>query len=89
MDTRDVGGQFFCHLRLDEDVCVGGSPPEVTLLDLAGDGGAADAVGALQSQALGVDMLPPVIEDVRPLDVRLAVQKALLDDLHHHVTLLV
>ena len=89
MDTRDVGGHLFIHLRLDEDVSVGGAPPEVALLDLAGDGWAADAVGALQPQALGVDLLPPVVEDVGPLDVRLAVQEALLDDLHHHGTLLV
>lgn len=89
MDTRDIGGQFFIHLRLDEDVCVGGASPEVALLDLAGDGGAADTVGALQPQALGVDLLPPVVEDVGPLDVRLSVQEALLDDLHHHGTLLV
>ena len=88
-DTRHLNGQFFIHLRLDEDVCVGGAPPEVSLLDLAGDGGAADAVGALRPRALGVELLPPVVVDAGPLNVRLAVQKALLDNLHHHVSLLV
>ena len=76
------------YLRLDEDVGVRGAPPEVALLELAGDGG-ADAVDALGARALAVDLLPPMVEDAGPLDVRLAVQEALLDHLPHHVTLLV
>ena len=56
------------HLRLDEDVGVGGAPPEVALLELAGDGG-ADAVDALRACALAVDLLPPMVEDAWPLDV--------------------
>ena len=67
MYTKDA--QFSMYLRLDEDVSVCGAPPEVTLLDLAGDGGAADAVGALWPRAFGVELLPPVVVDARPLDV--------------------
>ena len=89
LQTPNFFGYSIIHLRLNEDVCIGGASPEVTLLDLAGDGGAADAVGALQPRALGVDLLPPVVVDARPLDVRLSVHEALLNNLHHHVALLV
>ena len=67
MYTKDA--RFPMYLRLDEDVCICGAPPEMTLLDLAGDGGAADAVGALRPRALGVELLPPVVVDAGPLDV--------------------
>ena len=80
------------YLRLYDDICIRGSPPEVSLLaDVGGEGGGgvADAVHALRARAVVVELLPVVVQHHRALDVRLPVQQRLLDDLEHDVALLV
>ena len=62
------------YLRLYDDICVRGSPPEVSLLaDVGGEGGGgvADAVHALRARAVVVELLPVVVQHHRALDVDL------------------
>ena len=77
------------YLRLDDHVRVGASSPDVSLLDLRGDALGADTVDTLGPRAVVVELLPVVVEYHGRLDVRLAVQQTLLDDLEHAVTFLV
>ena len=60
------------YLRLYDDICIRGSPPEVSLLaDVGGEGGGgvADAVHALRARAVVVELLPVVVQHHRALDV--------------------
>ena len=62
------------YLRLYDDICIRGSPPEVSLLaDVGGEGGGgvADAVHALRARAVVVELLPVVVQHHRALDVEL------------------
>ena len=77
------------HLRMDYNVGVRGAPPDVSLLDLRGDALGANTVDTLGPRAVVVELLPVVVEHHGRLDVTLAVQQTLLDDLEHAVTLLV
>ena len=77
------------HLRMDYNVGVRGAPPDVSLLDLRCDALSADTVDTVRPRAVVVELLPVVVEHHGRLDVRLAVQQTLLDDLEHAVTFLV
>ena len=80
---------LLAHLGLDDDVSVRGATPEVSLLDLGGDALGADAVHAVRTSAVVVELLPVVVEHHGGLDVGLTVLETFVDHLEHAVTLLV
>ena len=80
---------LLAHLGLDDDVSVRGATPEVALLDLGGDALGADAVHAVRTSAVVVELLPVVVEHHGGLDVGLTVLETFVDHLEHAVPFLV